>query len=191
MASGVVYLKGADIEALKEKLHVAEEYSAALADSVTSSVAAEGRKKGTVVEERLFHFGERQSRWKGGRMETGRFTKKDASLGGYVSSRGDRMIWFSFETVAARKGGKLKKNALSSVALRSRMANLYENPASYSLSGSPLFRRGEGRYGRWPAGGTRPGRRYFSTDFERAVSSAVPEGIKTAESRWNKRFGAL
>ena len=191
MTSGVVYLRGADIEALKERLQVAERYSAALADTVTSSVAAEGRKKGTPIEERIFHMGERQSRWKGGRMETGRYTKRDASLGGYVSSAGQRMIWFSFETVAARKGGRLRKSAFSSVALRSRMANLFENPASYGSSGSPAFRRGEGRYGRWPAGSTRPGKNYFETEFEGAVKAAVPEGIRTAESRWEKRFSEL
>lgn len=188
---GVVFLRGADIESLKEKLRVAEGYSAALADTVTSSVAAEGRKRGTPIEEKLFSLGERQSRWKGGRMETGRFTRRDASLGGYVSSSGQRMIWFSFETTAARKHGKLRANALSSVALRSRMANLFENPASYSTSGSPAFRRGEERYGRWAAGSVRAGRRYFNTDFEKAVAAAVPEGLRTAESRWEKRFSNL
>ncbi len=43
--AGVIYLRGADMEALKAKLRTAEGYSAALADTVTASVAAEGRRK--------------------------------------------------------------------------------------------------------------------------------------------------
>lgn len=192
MPGGVIYLRKADIENLKETLKVAEKYSARLADTVTASVAAEGRRKGTPIEERQFNMGERQTRWKGGRMESGRFTRKDSSLGGYVSSSGQRMIWFSYETTAARKGGKLRVNALSSVALRSRMANLFESPASYGSSGSPAFRRGDsGPYGRWPRGFSRSGRNYYSTEFEKAVSQAVPAGLRNAEARWEKRFESL
>ncbi len=189
--AGVIYLRGADMEALKTKLRTAEGYSAALADTVTASVAAEGRRKGTPIEEKIFNMGERQTRWKKGRLVSGRFTRKDSSLGGYVSSSGRRMIWFSYETTAARKKGKLRANALSSVALRSRMANLYENPAYYGTSASPAFRRGEGRFGRWPKGYTRAGKNYFESDFERAVTAAVPEGLRKAELRWDKRFSDL
>ena len=74
--AGVIYLRGADIETLKTRIKKAEEYSAALADTVTASVAAEGRKKGTPIEEKLFSMGERQTRWKKGRMVSGRFKSK-------------------------------------------------------------------------------------------------------------------
>lgn len=187
MERGVVYLRGKGWDDFRAYLYSVRISAARMGDRAVASVAAEGRKRGTGIEERLFNLGGQSIKWhKGGWQEGG--TRYDPSLGGYRAERNERirMLHFGWESSAVRAKRLLKSNPQSRVYLSSRLANLFEGPASYSRPSPPFS--SSGRWGRWNAGETRPGRSYFLTRVSAAVEAGVPTALQEAKERFRKEI---
>ena len=101
MERGVVYLRGKGWDDFRTYLYSVRISAARMGDRAVASVAAEGRKRGTGIEERLFNLGGQSIKWhKGGWQEGG--TRYDPSLGGYRAERNERirMLHFGWESSA-------------------------------------------------------------------------------------------
>lgn len=190
----IVYVKGNNWNALKEKLQATGQDVYKAQDSVVAKTAATARPKAFEVEREVgLRQGKVQEKYfKGGVKRTK--TRWNATGGYWESQSGRRLMSFNFERSASRyaKGvhaGQLKPNVISRVALTSITANLWEYDTKPYSKKSPRF-GSEGGSGIWKQGEIRRGRKYFMTKVYTVVEQTVPEAIaKTERQIFTKEKG--
>lgn len=177
--SGLVYIDGDDWKKWKADMDRLKGVCGAAADKTLAYIGAEGRRLiGQAEEEQDFEFGAEQTKWKKGREESKVRSHMDSHHGWYKTSKGTRMIGFSYENALTYQKRKLRKmgSTLSQGYVYSLMANLWNNPTKPYTKASPTFARGDGPKGRWGCGSVRDARPALS-------ASVVEKGVQKAIGR--------
>lgn len=186
--SSLIYVEGYDWERLKKEI---KEYGGLVrgaADDLTSTVAAEGRKAITDIEEGKFNLGgiSRKFHWDSGTkryvMHHKGGTTFDSALGGYRTRSKDlRMMQYNFENKAYLKKQKKVLSNWSKTTLFSRNANLWENTTKMYDTTSPAFSYNGGKLGFITK--RREGKNYFLSQGVNAINQKLPIAISKAMAR--------
>lgn len=189
----VIYVKGKDWNALRQKLYATGQDVYQAQDTVVAKTAATARPKAFDIEEQYVEHGKEQFKfYKKGTRKTKTIWNSKGKY--WQSAGGRRLMQFNFENKASRyakgaRAGQLKPNVISRVSFYSLTANLWEKSTKPYSRKSPKF-GSNGRTGVWQTGSVRMGKKYFLTKVYSVVESSIPEAVaKTEEKVFTREKG--